>query len=407
VTHTHALPDFTPSSSSRKHSSALRVEEIARRAYARWTARCQTWDQKQDWLGAEADLDLETAAAGRLAEANERSVNLTVQRRVAERRLVAEHSVSSILAVAETLIDAAPKLVQAIGECFDWDVGAVWMRDRDADLLRCVEFWHSPHVEVPDFERDTRLRTFSAGSGLPGRVWAGDSMVWMPDVTAEANFPRAAVATQAGLRGAIAFPIHNGGELLSVLEFFSREVRQPDRQLTEMMTSIASQIGQFIERRAAESRSHRELHDRRIGREIQQGLLPKTMPRLPGFEISGKSLAPNVVGGDCFDFIPSSRAGRDYLDVLIADASGHGIGAALLTVQTRSYLRGIALTGADVGSLLDLTNQCFSDPMSDHFVTAFLMRLDPGTRSLNYTSAGHLPGYVLDSLVVRQAGNLG
>ncbi len=56
------------------------------------------------------------------------------------------------------------------------------------------------------------------------------------------------------------------------------------------------------------------------------------MPRLSGFEISGKSLAPNVVGGDCFDFIPMPGVGRDCLGVLVADASGHGIASALLTV---------------------------------------------------------------------------
>ena len=139
-------------------------------------------------------------------------------------------------------------------------------------------------------------------------------------------------------------------------------------------------------------------YDRQIGREIQQGLLPKNMPRLSGFEISGKSVAPNIVGGDCFDFIPLPQAGRDCMGVLVADASGHGIGAALLAVETRAYLRGAALTVTDVGLLIDLTNQCLStDPTSCHFVTAFLMSLDLSTRSLDYASAGHLPGYVLDA----------
>jgi sigma-B regulation protein RsbU (phosphoserine phosphatase) len=141
----------------------------------------------------------------------------------------------------------------------------------------------------------------------------------------------------------------------------------------------------------------REECDRRIGRIIQQGFLPKSMPRISGMEIGGRSLAPHTVGGDCFDFIPMPKAGRDALGVLVADASGHGIGAALLVGQTRSYLRGAALTTTDVGLLLELTNQCLStDHISDHFVTAFLMRLDPCTCSLNYTSAGHLPGYVFD-----------
>ena len=387
------------SSPSPRHDPAPLVDEIARRAYAKWITRCRTWDYElQDWLEAEADLAVEVGMTGRLTAAIEPIASLFSQRREAERRLVAEHSVSSILAVTETFIDAAPKLVQAIGECFDWDVGAVWMLDRDVNLLRCVEFWHSPRIEMPAIERDTRLRTFPLGIGVPGRVWASGSLVWVPDVTAEVNFPRASIAAQQGLHGAIGFPVRNGVEFLCVLEFFSQEVRQPDEQLMEMMTSIGSQISQFIERRSAESRSHKEQHDRCIAREIQQGLLPKTMPRWPGFDISGRSSAPNVVGGDCFDFIPLPSRGRDSLGVLVADACGHGIGAALLVGQTRAYLRGVALTCEDVDRLLDLTNQCLCmDHMSSYFVTAFLMRLDPTTRSLNYASAGHLPGYVIDA----------
>jgi sigma-B regulation protein RsbU (phosphoserine phosphatase) len=65
--------------------------------------------------------------------------------------------------------------------------------------------------------------------------------------------------------------------------------------------------------------------------------------------------------------------------------------------ETRAYLRAFALTCADVGTLLTRSNQRLAgDLVGDHFVTLFLLRLDPGTRSLLYASAGHCPGYVLD-----------
>jgi serine phosphatase RsbU (regulator of sigma subunit) len=103
------------------------------------------------------------------------------------------------------------------------------------------------------------------------------------------------------------------------------------------------------------------------------------------------------VGRDCFDFVPLGAGDGGCLGVLVADASGHGIGAALLVGQARAYLRALALACADVGTLLTLSNQRLaSDLMEDHFVTAFLLRLDPRTRSLVYASAGHCPGYVLD-----------
>jgi sigma-B regulation protein RsbU (phosphoserine phosphatase) len=81
----------------------------------------------------------------------------------------------------------------------------------------------------------------------------------------------------------------------------------------------------------------------------------------------------------------------------VADACGHGIGAALLAAQTRAYVRALALTCAEVGTLLTLSNQRLaSDLVTGHFVTLFLLRLDPRTRSLVYANAGHWPGYVLD-----------
>lgn len=147
----------------------------------------------------------------------------------------------------------------------------------------------------------------------------------------------------------------------------------------------------------AETKLHRQELERGIAREVQQGLLPKVMPRLAGFKIGGRSLAAAEVGGDCFDFFPSRVEGQENLDVLIADASGHGMAAALLMAETRAYVRALALTCADPGTLLELTNtRLAEDLLPGHFVTLFLLRLDPGTRSLRYAGAGHWPAYVLD-----------
>jgi sigma-B regulation protein RsbU (phosphoserine phosphatase) len=83
--------------------------------------------------------------------------------------------------------------------------------------------------------------------------------------------------------------------------------------------------------------------------------------------------------------------------IAIGDASGHGIGPALLAAETRAYLRAFALTHTDPGAILDRVNQrLVEDIAEDFFVTLSLARLHPGTRSLVYSNAGHLPAYVLD-----------
>jgi serine phosphatase RsbU (regulator of sigma subunit) len=153
-------------------------------------------------------------------------------------------------------------------------------------------------------------------------------------------------------------------------------------------------------RRVAQLRQivREQLHDRRIAREIQRGLLPKGMPVIAGFRIAARSLPSQDVSGDCFDFLTLLGKSGDDLGIVVADASGHGMGAALLVAETRAYLRALALTCADVGQIVTLTNRRLADEIpSDCFVTLILARLDRCTGTLVWANAGHCPGYVLEA----------
>ena len=90
------------------------------------------------------------------------------ERRQAERRLMAQHTVTQILAQAATLQEATAKILQALCESLVWDVGALWSIDRDAGVLRCVEVWHKDSVEVSEFEaasRETHFHTRDRAAG--------------------------------------------------------------------------------------------------------------------------------------------------------------------------------------------------------------------------------------------------
>ncbi len=174
------------------------------------------------------------------------------ERKREEARLAAQYAVTRVLAEAPTLANGTPRILQAICESLNWSVGAIWRVDHKEKLLRCVETWHMSAAQVKEFDRVTHSRTFSPGVGLPGRVWAQGQPAWIEDVTCDANFPRASIAAQEGLRAAFGFPILLGAEVLGVLEFFSHQIQQPDHRLLEMMNAIGSQIGQFIERKEAE-----------------------------------------------------------------------------------------------------------------------------------------------------------
>jgi PAS domain S-box-containing protein len=174
------------------------------------------------------------------------------ERKRAEERLRVQHTVAQILAEAVTIEDASPRILLAMGECLGWDVGALWRVDRKAEALRCVELWHKASIEIPEFERVSRKSTFVPGLGLPGRVWSSLEPEYVPDVVSDQNFPRGPIAEREEIHAALAFPILLGEEALGVIEFFSREIRQPDLELLNVLATIGSQIGQFIERKRAE-----------------------------------------------------------------------------------------------------------------------------------------------------------
>lgn len=175
------------------------------------------------------------------------------QRKRAERRMAAGYAVTRVLAETESLDLATPQILKAICEGLSWDIGAVWRVDEGTGKLRCSEIWYSPEMDFSRFVSVSKEIGFKMGEGMPGRVWASRQPAWIPDVSEDNNFPRAATLLQGGLHAAFAFPIRSAGHFLGVIEFFSREVRNPDDDVLEMFDSIGSQIGQFIERRHAET----------------------------------------------------------------------------------------------------------------------------------------------------------
>jgi PAS domain S-box-containing protein len=322
------------------------------------------------------------------------------ERKKAERRLAAEHAVTRVLAEATEVENAVPQILLTLGETLGCDVGAFWTVDHLSNTLHCLEVWHSAGITVPEFVQACRQTggRLPSGIGFPGRVWASGKASWMADVTQDLDFPHLAGTRKEGLHGAFGFPVYRGNDVVGVLEFFHRRILEPDQNLINMLTSISGQISQFIDHRHAEKRMHERDMEFRLAREIQQTMLPAQPPSLPGFSLGLGYQSAQETGGDYLDFIPMPE---DHLGIVIGDASGHGIGAALLMAQARPYLRAFALTHKNVSKTLALANRRLAQDMQDssesHFVTLLFARLHPGTRQLVYCNAGHPAAYVFNA----------
>jgi len=128
-----------------------------------------------------------------------------------------------------------------------------------------------------------------------------------------------------------------------------------------------------------------------LARDVQQRFYADA-PVIAGFDIAGSAHPADETGGDYFDFI--SMADGSLL-IAVADAKGHGFSSALVMALTRAYVRCFADLQLELDDILARVNQMLlKDLEHGHFVTLFLARLDPDSRTLSYASAGHVPVFV-------------
>lgn len=173
------------------------------------------------------------------------------ERRRIDRLRDAQHAVTRALADSATIEEGAGRVLAALGEGLGWEAGGLWLADGPQRVLCCVRMWAASGAAVPDFAEALQHSTFT-GIGLPGRVWASGEPAWVADLAQDRDFPGAGSTARDSLHASFGFPVRLGGQVLGVIELFSREVREPDAELLGAILSVGSQVGQFIERKRGE-----------------------------------------------------------------------------------------------------------------------------------------------------------
>ncbi len=250
-----------------------------------------------------------------------------------------------------------------------------------------------------------------ADRGIAGTAARQRVVVNVPDAYADPRFnPQIDRQTGFQTRNLLAVPLENlSGELMGVLQALNKHggAFSPDDE--ELARTLAAQAGVALHRHALleeYARKQRMARDLELARQIQQALFPKHNPQLTGYEIAGWNRCADETGGDCYDFV-ALPDGRRAL--LLADASGHGIGAALVMTQCRALLRALLSVTGDLALLATRVNDLLVQDLTDgRFVTAFVGLLDPQCHRLDYLAAGQGPLlFIRDSLVeARRPGNL-
>jgi predicted ester cyclase len=140
--------------------------------------------------------------------------------------------------------------------------------------------------------------------------------------------------------------------------------------------------------RAAEAQERERIeHELQVARQIQQELLPESIPKPDGWRIAAYYGPAREVGGDFYDFLefPDGRIG-----LVVGDATGHGMPAALVMATTRGMLRAVVQSLESPGEVLARVNEALvADIPSSTFVTCFYAVLEPNSGLLRYANAGH------------------
>jgi serine phosphatase RsbU (regulator of sigma subunit)/anti-sigma regulatory factor (Ser/Thr protein kinase) len=189
-------------------------------------------------------------------------------------------------------------------------------------------------------------------------------------------------------------PIYLADSLIGTLTIAKKE---GTGGFTAVQANVVHTFSDFLAIQIVNSRYTEELvRNRLVGREleiaktIQRSLLPKSIPRMPGYGLAGFCESAHQVGGDFYDVI---KVSEDGMLLIIADVMGKGIPAAMFAAILRSLLRAVPEWMNQPAALLGRINRLLFEELSgvDMFITAQLVYIDSKSRRMTAASAGHCP----------------
>jgi len=252
-----------------------------------------------------------------------------------------EHAVARILAETDRPVEAYEAVLESIGGSLGWELGAVWEAGPDDDRLRCLRTWHAGSG-APEFEALSERIALAPGEGLPGQVVVSGRPIWIVDSPEDGNFPRAEAARRAGLHAAFGFPLLSPRGVVGVMEFFTRELREPDQRLLETMQELGSQVGQFVARRHAEEAVHAS--ESRL-----RAMLESALDAVIGMDARGHVIEWNHAAETTFGYRADEALGREMGELIVPPSlrAAHRRGLARFLETERAVVldRRLELTG--------------------------------------------------------------
>jgi phosphoserine phosphatase len=247
------------------------------------------------------------------------------------------------------------------------------------------------YIEAALEELDIR---FSTDVGIAGASARERQIVMVNDAYSDDRSYRD-VDLQTGFRtrNLLAGPLLDyDGQLVGVLELINKRAGDFDAgdiyplEILSAQAGIALQRARLIQDKLEKSKIECELA---IAGQIQRHLLPAEPKTIPGYQVKVCFRPSERVGGDCYDFMQLDDGSWTFL---VGDATGHGIGPALISAETRALIRGVMSVNPGLKKVINTVNDLLVAGLpEDKFITTFFGRLNPSTHRMEYASAGQSP----------------
>ncbi|OIP68377.1 MAG: hypothetical protein AUK43_16075 [Oscillatoriales cyanobacterium CG2_30_40_61] len=199
--------------------------------------------------------------------------DITARKR-AQQRMFTQYQISRILSEAPNINEALLQILQSTCESWGWVLGEVWMLEKFSEAplilgnkisetnsfsrnhpdvkLECIKHWVNSKSGIDEIQELYQKINLDSSITLPSKIWHSGFAHWVEDVMVNDQFTQKDIVQILGLRAGFGFPIKDGKEVLGVITFWGTEICFPDPELMQTMTTIGSQLGQFIKRKLAE-----------------------------------------------------------------------------------------------------------------------------------------------------------
>ncbi|MEE9555077.1 MAG: SpoIIE family protein phosphatase [candidate division Zixibacteria bacterium] len=275
------------------------------------------------------------------------------------------HSDKLAVTVADTL--KREMFIEAVEVCFEGD-------ERSFRLATAKGTSESVEIEDSIYQYLLLKKAPVFSSELPGDIDSECIGGSMTDTGVEVVVPLVHQEKVAGLillSGKVAGFRYNS-EDMTFLSFMANQI------------AVAMENVKLYHESMEKQRLEEELA---VAKQIQVGLLPRQLPTFDNFEFAAFIEPSRQVGGDFYDFIPISDG---KIGIVIADASGKGVPAALLIARMQAIMQSEARLGREVGEMMSSVNRFIVESTSqDKFATCFYLEIDDIRRRLRYCNAGH------------------